>query len=248
MHRALTSRDVGDVGDDAPRLSHPSQATTSEVPMQRLSILLAAAPLFLASPATAATVLDPVGDFLESYVFDHDADLDVTSFSVDFNSGTSTFLLGASLAGPVDLSEEGFYVIGVNTGAGAIDPFGDIGEGNVTFDRVIRVNKDGTATLGMTMLDAMLAGNVFTVSVPLALLPTTGATPEEYGFNLWPRFGATVTGNTQISDFAPENALLTVNGVVNAVPEPATWLTMLLGFGLAGAALRSRRFGYLKVA
>ena len=209
--------------------------------MPRLSILLATAPLFLASPATAATVLDPVGDFLPSYIFDHDPDLDVTSFSVDFNSVTSTFLLGASLAGPVDLSEEGFYVIGVNTGAGAIDPFGNIGEGNVTFDRVIRVNKDGTATLGMTALDATLVGSVFTVSVPLALLPTTGATPEQYGFNLWPRYGATVTGNDQISDFAPENALLTVNGVANIVPEPATWLTMLLGFGLAGAALRFRR-------
>jgi hypothetical protein len=26
-----------------------------------------------------------------------------------------------------------------------------------------------------------------------------------------------------------------------AVPEPATWLTMLVGFGLAGAALRRSR-------
>ena len=216
--------------------------------MPRLSILLAAAPLFLATPAPAATVLDPVGDFLDSYVFDHDPDLDVTSFSVDFNSVTSTFLLGASLAGPVDLSEEGFYVIGVNTGAGAIDPFNNIGEGNVTFDRVIRVNKDGTATLGMTSLAATLVGNVFTVSVPLSLLPSTGATPEDYGFNLWPRYGSTVTGNDQISDFAPENALLTVNGIANIVPEPATWLTMLLGFGLAGAALRSRRSSCRQIA
>jgi hypothetical protein len=32
------------------------------------------------------------------------------------------------------------------------------------------------------------------------------------------------------------------NLVVNsAVPEPAGWATMMLGFGLAGAALRSRR-------
>ena len=32
------------------------------------------------------------------------------------------------------------------------------------------------------------------------------------------------------------------------VPEPGTWLTMLLGFGLAGAALRRRRFTKLRAA
>lgn len=204
--------------------------------MLKSGVLLAVLPLLLGSPAAAATVLDPTGDFLPSYVFDHDADLDVTSFSVDFNDATDTFLLGASLAGAVDLSQAGFYVIGVNTGTGAIDPFGDIGNGNVTFDQVIVLQKDGSVNLGT----ATLVGNVFTISVPLSLLPSTGADPTSYGFNLWPRFGTGVTGNDQISDFAPNNALLTVNGVV---PEPATWLTMLLGFGLAGAALRFRRAG-----
>lgn len=202
--------------------------------MPRPSILLAILPALVGTPAAAATVLDPTGDFLPSYVFDHDPDLDVTSFSVDFNEATDTFLLGASLAGAVDLSEAGFYVIGVNTGAGAIDPFGDIGNGNVTFDQVVVLQKDGSVNLGT----ATLVGNVFTISVPLSLLPSTGADPQAYGFNLWPRYGEGLGGNEQISDFAPNNALLTTNGVV---PEPATWLTMLLGFGLAGTALRFRR-------
>jgi hypothetical protein len=202
--------------------------------MPRPSILLAILPALVGTPAAAATVLDPTGDFLPSYIFDHDPDLDVTSFSVDFNEATDTFLLGASLAGAVDLNEAGFYVIGVNTGAGAIDPFGDIGNGNVTFDQVVVLQKDGSVNLGT----ATLVGNVFTISVPLSLLPSTGAGPQAYGFNLWPRYGEELGGNEQISDFAPNNALLTPNGVV---PEPATWLTMLLGFGLAGAALRFRR-------
>ena len=209
--------------------------------MSRPSILLAILPALVGTPAAAATVLDPTGDFLPSYIFDHDPDLDVTSFSVDFNEATDTFLLGASLAGAVDLSEEGFYVIGVNTGTGAIDPFGDIGNGNVTFDQVVVLQKDGSVNLGA----ATLVGNVFTISVPLSLLPTTGADPQAYGFNLWPRYGAELGGNDQISDFAPNNALLTTNGVV---PEPATWLTMLLGFGLAGAALRFRRARKLATA
>ena len=115
-----------------------------------------------------------------------------------------------------------------------IDPFDDIGQGNVTFNQAIVLQKDGSVNLGT----ASFVGNVFTISVPLSLLPSTGADPTAYGFNLWPRYGEGVTGNNQISDFAPNNALLTVNGVV---PEPATWMTMLLGFGLAGAALRFRR-------
>jgi hypothetical protein len=32
-----------------------------------------------------------------------------------------------------------------------------------------------------------------------------------------------------------------ISGFLHAVPEPATWVTMLLGFGLAGASLRRRR-------
>jgi hypothetical protein len=106
---------------------------------------------------------------------------------------------------------------------------------------VVVLQKDGSVNLGA----ATLVGNVFTISVPLSLLPTTGADPQAYGFNLWPRYGAELGGNDQISDFAPNNALLTTNGVV---PEPATWLTMLLGFGLAGAALRFRRARKLATA
>jgi hypothetical protein len=94
--------------------------------------------------------------------------------------------------------------------------------------------------LGANTLTALLSGNQFIVSVPVALLPSTGAAPSSYGFNIWPRFGATVTGNAQISDFAPDNALLSANGLL-PVPEPATWLMMLLGFGLIGGIMRFRR-------
>ena len=206
--------------------------------MPKFTALLALLPLAVAAPASAATVLDPVGDFLPTYAFDHDPDMDVTSFSVDFNSTTNVFTIGASLAGPVDLDEEGFYVIGVNTGTGHIDPFDDIGEGNVTFDQAIVLQKDGSVNLGT----ATLIGNVFTIEVPLALLPTTGAMPGDYGFNLWPRYGATITGNDQIPDFAPQNALLTPSGALRgAVPEPATWMTLLLGFGVVGASMRRSR-------
>ena len=38
-----------------------------------------------------------------------------------------------------------------------------------------------------------------------------------------------------------------LNGVTGAVPEPATWAMMILGFGLVGAALRQRRGGQIKL-
>lgn len=200
----------------------------------RLAVL-ALLPAIAGSPATASIVSDPVGDFIPSFTGTETPDLDVTSFSVVFNSSTSDFLLHAAFAGTIDPTTPGFYVIGVDTGAGAIAPFGGIGQPNVTFDQVIVVQQSGTGTVSGNALVVDLSGNMFSVTVPLAFLPSTGAAPGDYGFNIWPREGATVTGNDQISDFAPDNALL------RSVPEPATWLTMLLGFGVVGAALRFRR-------
>jgi hypothetical protein len=208
--------------------------------MKTFRLAAALLPIVLGSPAVASTVSDPVGDFLPSFTGTASADLDVTSFSVSLDPTATTFSLGAVLAGDIDPSLAGFYVIGVNTGSGAIKPFAGIGEPNVTFNQVIVVQKNGTATLGANSLTVLLSGNQFIVSVPASLLPSTGATAADYGFNIWPRFGSTVTGNAQISDFAPDNRLLSANGLL-AVPEPASWLMMLLGFGLIGGAMRFRR-------
>ncbi|HEY1154389.1 MAG TPA: PEPxxWA-CTERM sorting domain-containing protein, partial [Pseudolabrys sp.] len=40
---------------------------------------------------------------------------------------------------------------------------------------------------------------------------------------------------------AQEVAALVPPGTAPAVPEPATWAMMIAGFGLAGAAIRSRQ-------
>ena len=209
--------------------------------MRSIKLLLAVAPIALSSPVLAATVSDPTGDFLPSFVGVASPDLDVTSFSVALDPGATTFTLGAVLAGQINPVNAGFYVIGVDTGAGAIKPFAAIGEPNVIFDQVIVVQKNGTATLGANMLNVSMVGNQFIVTVPTSLLPSTGASLANYGFNIWPRFGASVTNNSQISDFAPNNALLSVNGLIGAVPEPSYLLMMLLGFGLVGTALKFRR-------
>lgn len=208
-------------------------------PISKISCLIL--PLMLAfapAQAQATTVVDAVGDFLPTYVGPLLADLDVTSFSVNYNATTSMFTLGATFAGAIDPSTAGIYVFGVNTGTGTIRPFAALGQGNVIFNQAITIRKDGTGTLGTLALnpnDIIIAGNILTLRVAASLLPSTGFTAQQYGFNLWPRIG---TGNNnQITDFSPENATLSVS----AVPEPATWGLMVAGFGLIGSGMRSRR-------
>jgi len=202
--------------------------------MRRL-LLVAGAIITLAGAgaAHATTVSDPTGDFLGSFVGSHDPDLDVTSFGVSYNAATMIFTLNATLAGPINPALPGLYVIGVNTGTGAIAPFAGIGEPNVIFNQVAVVQKTGATAIGANNLTATISGDSFSLLVPLNLLPSTGFTPENYGWNLWPRNG--LGNNNQISDFAPENS------TIASIPEPATWAMMLIGFGALGATLRRRR-------
>jgi hypothetical protein len=86
--------------------------------MTTLNIAIALLPLIASSPAVAATVSDPVGDFIPSFTGAASPDLDVTSFSVSLDPSATLFALGAVLAGDIDPSLAGFYVIGMNTGSG----------------------------------------------------------------------------------------------------------------------------------
>ena len=201
------------------------------------SVLSVTAMLAVTGTAQAVTVIDPVGDFLPTFVGPNDADLDVTSFSVVFNSATNIFTLGAVFAGVINPANAGRYVFGVNTGTGT-NNFAAIGQPNVTFNQAVVINKDGTGNVGATVLpvsDITVVGNLITARVALALFPSTGFTPLQYGWNLWPRNG--VAGNTGISDFAPNNALL----AISPVPEPATWGMIVVGFGAVSVGLRHRR-------
>jgi hypothetical protein len=202
--------------------------------MRNLLLAAGAVVALAAGPAHAVAVTDPTGDFLSSFIGDPalDTDLDVTAFSVTYDPLALMFNFSATMAGAINPSREGLYVIGANTGTGVIQPFADVGAPNVIFNQAIVVRKTGVAGVGANPLTATIDGNSFSLAVPLALLPSTGFSPYNYGFNLWPRVA--LGNNNQISDFAPDNA------TIAPIPEPATWALMILGFGLAGAALRRR--------
>jgi len=209
---------------------------------QSFSLVASALILALGTAAQAASITDPVGDFVPSYTGPHQADLDVTSFSVTYNSGLQTFLLESTMAGAIDPTKAGFYAIGVNTGTGP-NNFAAIGWAGVRFNQVISVQKNGTGRIGATNLapgSVTVTGDLLSVLVPLNLLPTTGFTPENYAFNIWPR-SSTTPGTAVISDFAPDNATISSLRLNASAPEPATWATMVIGFGLCGAALRTSR-------
>ena len=80
-----------------------------------------------------------------------------------------------------------------------------------------------------------------------------GIQDAEYNFSLSPitdSFGAFSFGFTDLSNegasnefYGIDNIVVSINNVpgTGAVPEPATWAMMVVGFGAVGSAMRSRR-------
>lgn len=219
--------------------------------MRLLYRLASAFALLMSATAAPAAITDPAGDLLGTYTGPSNGDVDILSGDVAFD-GTSYFL-STTMNGAVGTTTGSLFVWGVDRGSGAPRlTFGSpsVGAG-VLFDAVIVMFPDGTLRVvtiplagaptitqfaGGTVVD----GDTMSATVSLALLGSMGFAPEDYTFGLWSRarVNPAMDGtNAEIADF------LSGSGSINAraVPEPATWLTMLLGFGAAGAAIRKRR-------
>lgn len=210
-----------------------------------MKAIWAFAAVAMVTAGPAAAVSDPLGDFLATYAGPVNPDLDVVSTSVT-RQGNGVLRFEGLMAGAIGTTPGGFYVYGVDRGAGTerfLAGIPSIGAG-VKFDSVLVVTNTGgaffrdliSATTTVLPLSATkISGNSLTTRINLSLLPSQGFAIDDYTFNLWPRSPG--AGNRFISDFAPDAS----NAGIGAVPEPESWALLIAGFGLTGAALRRRR-------
>jgi hypothetical protein len=199
---------------------------------------VAAAALALAAGSARADTFTQSPSFIPSYVGPMNGDLEVTSFSANYDVAAADFTLSATLNGMIGTTADAQYVIGVDTGTGKTAPFASIGEANVKFDQVFVVAPNGSVS-GGSGLTATISGDKFSLVVPQSDITSTGFAPTSYAFNLWPKDGAPLTA---ISDFAPRDALLGVS----AAPEPGSWLLMIAGVSLTGMMMRRRQIGFAR--
>ncbi|QSA97711.1 hypothetical protein [Methylococcus sp. EFPC2] len=181
--------------------------------------------------AQAAGITDPVGDYLSGYTGSTAGDLDVLSASLTYNPSTDIFHFESNYGADVGTTPAGFYVLGINRGAGTAR-FAANGLPNVLFDTVIRFGSTGTGLINLLNTDPAtvtpllpsaitIQGKRLSADIAGALLPSAGLAKSDYTWNLWPRDGASGTGFPAISDFAPD----TTNAAVQTVPAPAAvWL------------------------
>lgn len=210
----------------------------------------AAAVLALAAGSGHAIgVTDAVGDYVAGYAGSRAGDLDVIGSFVTYNATTDTFVFSGTMAAAIGTSPGGFYVWGVDRGAGTAG-FAANGLNNVLFDSVVIFNPDGSgrvvrfAPSGPPSVTSLAAGtaavfdSTIVGKVAGSLLPSNGKAKADYTWNLWPRDGTLPAGFGQISDFAPD-AMNLATTPISAVPEPGS--ALMLVAGLAGVGLLKRR-------
>ncbi len=173
------------------------------------------------------------------------------AFDVDFAGWKSRWFGANSNAlpfNPLDLSERGNNVTGWTAKDGDLGPDGQF-NGTRTD---IRFNAPFAARLQSFEFDVLsyndqrlefydVDGAVLFVQ---QLTPVAGP-PFDFADDKYTRYLVTSTNGIAGFSLLPFGSEGNVSFddlvAVAAVPEPATWLSMILGFGLAGGALRSRR-------
>lgn len=205
--------------------------------------------LISSAAVASAAISDPVSDFLLTYTGPTNGDVDIVSADVTFNG--SAFALSESLNGQPGTTANSLFVWAINRGSGIARPaLAPPGIGStLLWDAVVVMLPDGTLRIvtfpvaGPPNILPIVGGtsvssNMLSAVVPLSLLPSTGFAPSDYTFELWSRVRVNPLSdglNTEVADIAPNGG-----PTVAAVPEPGTWMTMLLGFCLIGGAWRFR--------
>jgi hypothetical protein len=140
-----------------------------------------------------------------------------------FSTATATITVTARMAGPVFTGGPNLYVWGWDRGGASTSPAPFPDEPNVKFNAVLVVTADpangSTLTGIINLLDGstpqpvtpvLTAADTIRVSFPASMLPSTGFTPANYTWNLWPRIGLGGTPAAQIASFIPDNQMATL--------------------------------------
>lgn len=215
-------------------------------PMATLAVVAVS---LCAPPTVSATPFsDPVGDFLvPGYTGPQNSDIDIVAGSASYApthvalSLTMNGAVGSATATP-------YFLWGVNRGSGTDRLVSSgppaVGPSSILLDAVVRLDFDGSGRVVtfasalsppvVTLLDPSVVDIAdYTVSAQIAwsLLPSTGFAPAEYTYIAWSR---SALGSQQfIADLAPDASVL-------AVPEPASWALVAVGFLATGIAAKRR--------
>ena len=211
----------------------------------RLALNLIGAFVLMTSASVATAASDPAGDFLPSYnpALPMDPGVDIVGADVVLDG--SSFFLSATMNGYVRDDPGTLFVWTVNRGSGTLRPFAPPGS-SIPLDALIVMFPDGllrVVTFAGPPTDiaggTSLVGNTISGTVPASMLASMGLAPSNYTFGFWSRIRVDPAMDGTTAEIAD---LLAGSGSIRAaVPEPATWMTMLLGFGLIGGLARRCR-------
>lgn len=201
--------------------------------MHLKTALLAAALAFTAAvPASAA----PTRTFTESF------DVDFAGWKARWFGANSNALP----ANPLDLSERGNNTTGWTAKDGDIGPDGvfngtrtDIRFNNAFAEKLLSFEFDVLSYNDQLLEFYDTDGNVL---FSQQLTPISGP-PFDFADANYTRYLVTSTNGIagfSLLPFGSEGNVSFDDLVAVAVPEPATWLSMILGFGLLGGASRAR--------
>lgn len=156
------------------------------------------------------------------------------------NGGAQCFVTPANTINNIDRVGAAL----VNFAGNATISLGQIGGGLFTLDSIVLAsNINNSSGLGRTTQDALFTFNLADGSVltDTRTIASTGvANRNLLTFDVGPLTGFSFRPSTNTGGFLQFDDI-SVTPVAAAVPEPATWAMMIVGFGFAGGALRRRR-------
>jgi len=189
----------------------------------------------LAASAGAHATTDAAGDFLASFTGTPVGALDIRAADVSFDAVANTFVLHATLAGPVAGAAGVAYVFGFDRGGSVNQPFAAIGFPDVRFNATVTLRADGTGVVGSNPVVTAISGNDVFGVVSASLLPSNGALPADYTWALW-AIDSRISGAPRNADFAGTGNF----AVAAVVPEPQSYALLLAGLAVVGSVARRR--------